>query len=63
MILKLKKMVVKNKNDHLIPVLITNLIDQFKKCDTRSGEYSALAERLTYTRDYIDEALKDKNFK
>lgn len=56
-------MVVKNKNDHLIPVLITNLIDQFKKCDTRSGEYSALAERLTYTRDYIDEALKDKNFK
>lgn len=56
-------MKTKIKNEHLIPVIVINLVEQFDKCDSRSGEYMALASRLTAMRDYIDSALKNRNFK
>lgn len=56
-------MIMKSKNEHLIPVVVTNLVEQFNKCDSRSGEFSAYAARLTAMRDYIDQSLKNRKFK
>lgn len=54
---------MQKKNEHLVPDMIKDMCQKFEKIDKRSGEFSAVAERLTTIRDYIDLYLKVRNFK
>ena len=46
-------------NEHLLPELIVNLVDQFNKA-TRENEFYSLQQRLEAIRSFVDSALQKK---
>jgi hypothetical protein len=56
-------MKTKTKNDHLIPVIIHNLVDRLDKIDSRTNEYGSTVSVLIAIRDFIDFQLKKRNIR
>lgn len=50
-----------NKNEHLIPVMIIDLINRWKTARDNTNEKSIMESRLIAIRDKIDNELRTKS--
>lgn len=54
---------LKQKNEHLIPVIIHNLVQRLDSLNPQRNEYGANVSVLIAIRDFIDYHLKKRNIR